>query len=563
MVFRIAPVPMNISASDKERKILCDLISGACKHVEHKHVLSSCNAKSMFVGEEMITMDIGPDVDIIETSQVNAHIIVRKYLQLLNLYSIPGLNPLIPMLEYTWKSGHMFYIKTVSIPDGVYLSDIEGSLTVLQLMLIMGDICFAMAASHSFDVAHTYLTEKSIVLAPDLSRMKITDYGVLGHTMPFNEGYLRDLLGIERTLTALATRKFIDITEGLQLIRNGKLTQAGRLLRHMAVQGIHNERQIFENWIHGVHSQLLSSAHIQAAPIDCTSSLTILKDMHIRVSYILSTQDEDRNIYQLPMFYPKGSVARGLGPSTLVISSYFNAVMAFGGLTTISQCAGLWPNGNVFKEVKLHIRQRVHPQFFEVIGYIIGYALSVGIRIHHPLSSCVVCLTMCENNEYKSMDTMPEVYRYMATLCASEIASMRRGFEPFRRIIRGNTWSVQQIYTFFFETQPGTTLREHPEAITFRDLSMNEIYCIREELNKLNSQESQRFIEYVTCSPVMPSATDPIIITRGSNEGISEDVEYSSTCARTITLPHTFVINQENIKALLASQIDINYFNCT
>jgi len=548
-------------ASDTEKKILYSLISGACKHVDYAQVRSKGCVDAP---------DAHPDVDVLEATPQNQHIVLRKYSQMLDLYSIPGLNPMLPALEYTWKSGSAFYIKTASIADGVLLCDIAGSLTVFQLLLIMGDICFAMAASHSFDVAHTCFSDKCIVVARDLSRMKITQYGALGHDLPFNSGYARDITSIGATLAALATRKFVDIRTALDLVQGGKLSQAGQLLRHMAFQGIERERAVFDSWIRDVHLHVLSSMTLRAAPIDCGTSLSILKDMHVTVACILRSArggeaeaeaEAEADAAVLPVFFPRGSVARGLGPATLVVTSYFNAVLAFGGLARVAHLEGLWPNGTVFDGLNEDTRERVTTQFFEALGYLIGYALCSGVRIHHPISTCIVCLTMCENTEYLSMDTMPDAYRAMATICAPWVAAMRRGFEPFRKFVRRNMWSVQQIYTFFFELAAGGTLREHPDCVRFRGFTAEEVYCIRQALDELDTRASQQFATFATCSPVIPPASDPIVIARDtSGRG---DVERVSTCGRTVSLPANMVITAENVRALLAFQLGDAHFNCT
>lgn len=558
-------IPMTISATRKDRKVLYNIISCTCKYVTYDHVLGS---------QEGDTIDTETaDVDVLEADTHTKRVVLNKYAQMLNLYSTPGLNPMIPDLQYTWKRGATFYIKTRPVDNGVPLSEMMGSLTVYQILLIMADICFAVAASHSFDVAHTCVSEECIVVARDLSRMKITHYGVLGHDIPFAKGYARDLANVRATLSRLATRKFINVTQALLCVDQGSLAQAGNYLRHMAIVGIQKERHVFEKWVQDVRMSVMTSGRMRAAPINCSTSTTILKDMHVTVSHIVrkyttrdSTTDLSAETAQdgdLPVFYPRGSVARGIGPATLVVAAYWNAVVSFGGLTNTAQCTGMWPNGNIFNGVDEGRRGEVRTQFFEVLGYMIGYCVSTGIRIYQPVSSCTVCLTMCENNEYLSMDAMPDAYRNMANACALELAAMRRGFEPFRSVVRGNMWSVEQIYAFFFEAGTGHTFREHPEAVVFRNFTIEEVFCIRQVLDQMDETLTRQFCLFATCSPLLPTASDPITIMRSEVTTDTGNVERVSTCTRTVSLPRDMVICEESLCVFFKSTIGDVHFNCT
>lgn len=562
--------PSTLSATPlptRDDRILFNLMAGMCRRLRADHIRRPKWA---------VHAPDSPDVDVLSmppgADEAVQQAVLLRYAALLDLYTTAGLSPMVPVLDCTWKDGTTFYISTRRVCDDdrdgkhcVTLDRAAPHMPMAQLMLAMADLCLAVGGSHGLGVAHTHVSPAAVLLAPDLSRMKLTQYGARDHLAPFGFARAADLHELTKTLQTLAVGKFINITEAVELVQAGQCIEAGQLLRCAALASVQGERQGFHAWAREMRSTVFQRWQLSDMPVNTDSFVGVLTDIHLAVAAFV---DGQLPAGAVPYFHPRNSPVRGQAAVASIMQDYFQAAVAFGGLVRVPGCEGLWPSTTIFTspgpggDEADELATTTRTQFFHALGFALGLCMTMGITVPYHIAPCVVCIALCDDLEYRSVDAMPEAYQSAVVARIGELAALRRGMAVFTPTIRANRWTVQQLYAFFFEATPsgGATLRDCPDAVDIRGFSLEEAFVLRRVLNQLDAAQTRQFMMYATGDPAIHSVHGPVVICRGPPDATHEVVV---ACSRTITLPASMAITPSNVCTLLAAQLGDNYFNAT
>lgn len=514
--------------------------------------------------DELINL---PNVDIFEVTDSTLPVVLRRYTLLIDYYLLHTINPVIPELVATWKQGSRLYIKTSTIPGASTLDTMLNRFSPRHLCAIMSDICYALNAAHNFGVSHLGFGARCVVVSEDMSNVRLTQFACGNDVLSLTEGIHLDTKAVLVCLSTLATHKFMDISEAMTTIQREGLSAGANVLRSMAIYGACEDKKPFLDWYSQLKHNFIVNNHILNTPIDCSNVTVILHDIHTivrRLLFMMSQPTDERPMTEydgviIPMFHAKNSPGRGIGACTEVVHAYMTALTVFPAFERIGGCDGLWPSLRIFSACSPDIASTIKTQFWEIFGYMLGYALMLGLSIHIPLHASITCLIMGSESDFHITDMLLPQYQASLSPRRDIIKNMRHGFAYFRTLFQSQShWPVQQLYCFLFENDLSATLKESPASVIFRGFRPEEEFMMRACLSLLNAQESADFMVATTGSPLIIKNADPIIILKGTSDCVEMRI---SVCARTVVIPPTEIHTSCAAKQIISSICHENTFN--
>jgi hypothetical protein len=255
------------------------------------------------------------------------------------------------------------------------------------------------------------------------------------------------------------------------------------------------------------------------------------------------------------MFRDKTTHATGIGPTTEITTRFFHSVVHIGALHGLPDSGGLWPNESWAATTAVRSKDFVC-HFFAAIGYMIGYAITLGIALPHPLSACTACIPLCDDQEFGSVGTMAPRYASKIRACIHLFGAMRRGISPFVESIRATGIPVQQLHSLFFDHDRSVdTLRLNPDALVLHDFSGQEEGIFRRWADSLDAAQTAAFYQWTTGSSKMAYWNPPISVhvdrhpTEFPKLGIS-------VCARLLIIPEALLKDEHVFRMAIAHELE-------
>lgn len=531
-----------------EDAVVYHLLKRTCKNVQPEHVACPVN------------VDVnGLDVDTFDARGHDQNVVLARYAMVANLFTAPGLHAMLPRLECTWKSASCFYIKSVPVARGTSLQTAVHDLTVHQLLLLLSEVCKAVAVAHLFSVPHTCIHESSVIITPDLAEASLKQFGGAGQAIGFEAGRAMDTAMLSAMIGRLAAARFID-ARAAQHCLTGEGVPAGTRIsaaanelwrQGMASMGV--DRQLFATWVDAMRDNVLRKFVIVSVPVDCTDAFSTIRDVHAAVEGVTtSVESGATDLPLLPVFHPHDAAdARGQGPSADIVARFFSAVVKVGAL--VPHDGGLWPSPEWSSGLPC-LGDRQRDGLFRALGFMIGYAMCMGIGIPQPLAASVVCIPLCTDAEFRGTESMAPRCREAIRRCMRELALLRRGFAPFRAIVRSSGWSVQQLYALFVDhSSERVCLSAFPNAYVLKDMTPAEEAMFTAWAATLDPAGTEQFVRWATGFPVLTHWDAPIVVHKSAPSPLPlTDVR---SCIRTVTLPHEYFADAASLACWMAQEI--------